>query len=206
MLTDGCGRAHPVIKNIIQNTLQAVWKSGNWRKGDAGYGREKTNSSFITYWPHLVRRRRKMKKVAVWKTSGVQIIIKLKAVTNGNTQAFLLDSFNMEIVQLGDFSVRSLCNTFGITSLQTLPGNISLSYMPTSFRWRPSKPKSWKQIRRLLPSTWALNHYVVPGWKIKPRFPGLQSTSLFLGLNEPTFITHWTVQQRVLFFPNVFVL
>lgn len=75
-----------------------------------------------------------MKKVAVWKTSGVQIIIKLKAVTNGNTQAFLLDSFNMEIVQLGDFSVRSLCNTFGITSLQTLPGNISLSYMPTSFR------------------------------------------------------------------------
>lgn len=54
---------------------------------------------------------------------------KLKAVTNGNTQAFLLDSFNMEIVQLCHFLECSLCNTFCIMRLQTFPGNISLSHI-----------------------------------------------------------------------------
>lgn len=39
-------------------------------------------------------------KVALRKTAGVQIIIKLRAAMARNTQAFHLDSFNMEIVQL----------------------------------------------------------------------------------------------------------
>jgi len=36
------------------------------------------------------------------------IIIKLKTVTSGNTQAFLFDSFNMEIVQLCDCFLQHL--------------------------------------------------------------------------------------------------
>lgn len=105
-----------------------------------------------------------------------------------NTHRSIPFSFNTEIVQLCDFFLEhSLCNTFSITGLQSFPGNISLSYMPTSFSWYPSKLKSWKQIGRLSPSTKAPNNFLIPELKIKRRIPGLQSTSL--GFNKPTFIT-----------------
>lgn len=164
VLTNGCRRAHPLIKNIIHDSFKLSGKAETEGKVMQGMGEIRYRVP-LCYWPHLDTGRTKTKKVVVWKTSGVQIIIKLKAVMNRITQAFLLDSFNMETGQLCDFLEHSLCNTFGILSLQAFPRNISLSHIPTSFRWYPSKPKSWKQIRRLSPSTWALNNSPLPGLK-----------------------------------------